>query len=166
MRPPAHGRVPLHPAYVNGVRAIALGALPRSNPAFADAMPAMQATIAACGLVPSGAHGLTFAYPDGLQPSERRVCNDRGIVAHVWEGIFLTFGDILAKHGDAARARELYANARSAPDFASWTLRDLLAERIAQADARAALYLDEDPGNDPTTWMEENRVCTGCHASD
>lgn len=157
--------VPLHPAYVSGVRAIALGALPRDHPAFPEAIVGMNATLAACGLEGTGEHGLTFAYPGGAQPSARRVCNDEGIVAHVWEGIFLTFGDIVVKHGDAARARELYANARSAPDFDTWTLRDLLDQRIAQAGERAALYLDEDPSNDPRTWMEEERICTGCHAS-
>lgn len=158
--------VPLHPVYVNGVRAITLGALPRSHPAFSDAVAAMQAVIAGCGLVASGEEGFSFAYPEGPQPSARRMCNDSGIVAHVWEGIFLTFGDIAVKQGEPARARALYANARSAPSFATWTLRDLLDERIAQADARAALYLDDDPGNDPKTWMEGDRICTGCHASE
>lgn len=157
--------VRLHPAYVNGVRAIALGALPRESPFFAEAIEALFATIAACGLEAGGVLGLTFAYPAGPLPSARRVCNDEGIVAHVWEGIFLTFGDILVKQGDAAKARALYENARSSPGFDTWLLRDLLEERIEQAPARAERYLDDDPANDPLTWMEEDRICVGCHAS-
>ncbi|HEY8518342.1 MAG TPA: hypothetical protein VIS07_22745 [Candidatus Binatia bacterium] len=158
--------VPLHPVYVNGVRAITLGALPRSHPAFADAVAAMEATIEGCGLVASGEDGLGFVHPEGTQPSARRMCNNLGVVAHVWEGILLTFGDIAVKQGDARRARALYASARSAPNSDTWTLRELLDERIAQADARAALYLDDDPSNDPKTWMEGDKICTGCHASE
>jgi hypothetical protein len=44
-------------------------------------------------------------------------------------------------------------------------LRELLEQRIADADARAALYLDDDPANDPQTWMESDLICVGCHAS-
>lgn len=157
--------VALHPAYVHGVRAISLGSLPRAHPAFAEASAAVRATIAACGLEASGENGLTFAYPAGPLPSARRVCNDEGVVAHVWEGIFLTFGDILVKQGDAAGGRALYANARSSPAFDTWLLRDLLDERVEQAAARAELYLDDDPSNDPPTWMEGDRICVGCHAS-
>ena len=155
--------MPLHPAYVSGVRAIALGALPRTHPGFAEAIEAIGENFAACGLSGSGDLGLSVTYPEGRQTSARRVCNDEGVVAHVWEGIFLTFGDVLVKGGDAARGRALYLNARAAPGYASWTLRDLLEERIAQADERAALYLDDNPDNDPPTWMEEDRICVGCH---
>jgi hypothetical protein len=155
--------VALHPAYVNGVRAIALGALPRTHPGFAEAVDAVGETLAACGLSGSGDLGLTFDYPAGPQTSAHRVCNDEGVVAHVSEGIFLTFGDVLVKHGDAARGRALYENARAAPGYASWILRELVEERIVQADARAALYGDDDPANDPLTWMEEDRICVGCH---
>lgn len=159
------GAVPLHPAYVNGVRGIGFGALARSHPLFAEAEPALFAVVEACGYQGSGEFGLRFAYPEGALPSPRRVCNDSGLVAHVWEGLFLTFGDVLVKQGDAARARVVYENARSSPAYDRWILRDLLEERIAGADARAALYLDDDPANDPLTWMEEDQVCVGCHAS-
>jgi hypothetical protein len=159
------GAVPLHPAYVNGVRGIAFGGLPRSHPLFAEAEAALFATVEACGYEGGGEHGLRFAYPPGALPSARRVCNDSGLVAHVWEGLFLTFGDVVVKRGDADRARVLYANARSAPDYDRWILRDVLEDRIAGADARAQLYLDDDPANDPPTWMEGDQVCVGCHAS-
>jgi hypothetical protein len=159
------GAVPLNPAYVNGVRGIGLGALPRSHPLFAEAEGALFAVVEACGYESSGEDGVRFTYPEGGLPSARRVCNDSGLVAHVWEGLFLTFGDVVVKQGDAARARVVYENARSSPAYDRWLLRDLLEERIAGADARAALYLDEDPANDPLTWMEEDQVCVGCHAS-
>jgi hypothetical protein len=47
----------------------------------------------------------------------------------------------------------------------AWLFPDELEARIASAEERAALYADEDPDNDPPTWMAERKLCVGCHAS-
>jgi len=159
------GAVPLNPAYVHGVRALVFGALPRAHPLFQQAIDGVRRSLEACGSVGGGEQGLTFAYAAGPLPSAQRVCNDSGIVAHVWEGLFLTFGDILVKQGEADKARAAYENAKASPAYDTWLLREPLEERIAQAGARADLYLDDDATNDPLTWMEEDRICVGCHAS-
>jgi hypothetical protein len=155
--------VPLHPVYVNGVRGITLGALPRTHPLLADAAAALDQTFTLCAL--EGDDANLFVYPPGRLPSERRMCNDEGIVAHVWEGILLVAGDIAVKQGDPERARALYASARTSPTYDSWMMRDFLEQRIVDADDRAARYLDDDPANDPQTWMEGDLICVGCHAS-
>ena len=62
-------------------------------------------------------------------------------------------------------ARVMYANVKYADNYATWPYRDVL-ETIAGSDlnARAALYADADPKNDPPLSVP-NRSCVYCHAT-
>jgi hypothetical protein len=157
--------VALDSAYIHGIRALAYGALGTDHRYFHEALDGLQGTVEACQYESGGEHALAYAYPTEDLPHDQRVCNNSGAVAHVWEGFFLTYGDVMTKLGDGAAARILYENAKASPTYDRWTLTDLLRRRIDDADARAALYSDDDPANDPRTWMEEGLMCTGCHAS-
>jgi hypothetical protein len=55
--------------------------------------------------------------------------------------------------------------ARYADNYATWPYRDVL-EAIAASDlnARAALYADANPNNDPPFGVP-NRSCVYCHAT-
>ncbi len=76
----------------------------------------------------------------------------------------LNFGNGLTKAGDIEAARIMLANARYAKHYATWPYREEL-EAVASSDlrARAALYADGDPGNDPPFGVP-NRGCVYCHA--
>ena len=154
--------VRFYPPYVNGVRTQAFLMLPADHAYFPEALDAMYETLADCGFdhVPNGDFSIT--YPER---APRPTCSNAGAVDHVWEGIFLIYGDLFLKRGDARRARQLYETAKASPTFDAWPFGAELAERIASADDRAALYTDGDRGNDPPTWLQEKNLCVGCHAS-
>jgi hypothetical protein len=96
----------------------------------------------------------------------KKACWSEGDIApHSLEGYMLNLGNGLVKAGQVDVARVVYANARYAKNYAAWPYRQVL-ETIAASDlnARAALYGDGDPSNDPPLAVP-NRSCVYCHAT-
>ncbi len=155
--------IPFYPPYVNGVRTQAMGMLPRDHQYFPQAIDAMHETLAACGVQATPGSDLRIVYPSAA--NTQGTCWNSGHVDHVWEGIFLIYGDVLVKSGNPSLGRQLYETARLSPTFDAWLFPDVLEARIASAEQRAVLYLDGDRENDPPTWMEDRNLCIGCHAS-
>jgi hypothetical protein len=96
----------------------------------------------------------------------KKACWSEGDLApHSLEGYMLNLGNGLVKAGNVEAARIIYANARYAKNYAEWPYRQVL-ETIAASDlnARAALYADSDPTNDPPLGVP-NRSCVYCHAT-
>jgi len=87
------------------------------------------------------------------------------LAPYAWEGIFLNLGSGLVKAGQIDAARVAFANAKLAPNYGTWPYRAEF-ESIAGSDlaARAALYADADPSNDPPTHIA-GRGCVYCHAT-
>jgi hypothetical protein len=157
--------VPLYPAYIHGIQALAFGALAKTHADFPRGADALAATLAACNIAAPDGGAPSAEYSTSLPADRLGTCSDEGVVAHVWEGFWLTYGDIYAKKGDASAARTAYGNAKNAPRYNRWTLTDVLDKRLTDVDHRVQLYTDSDPSNDPTTWMEEGHICVGCHAN-
>ncbi len=154
--------VRFYPPYVNGVRTQAFLMLSNDHAYFPEALEAMYATLEDCGFEHEPGADFAITYPSRAAAP---TCSNAGVVDHVWEGIFLIYGDLFVKMGDARRARQLYETAKASPTFEAWPFGDELAQRIASADARAELYLDGDRSNDPPSWLQEQNLCTGCHTS-
>ena len=96
----------------------------------------------------------------------KKACWSEGDLApHSLEGYMLNLGNGLVKTGDIDAGRTIYANAKYAKNYATWPYRHVL-EAIAASDlnARAALYADADPSNDPPLGVA-NRGCVYCHAT-
>jgi hypothetical protein len=96
----------------------------------------------------------------------KKACWSEGDIApHSFEGYMLNLGNGLVKAGQVDVARIVYANAKYAKNYTSWPYRDVL-ESIAASDlsARAALYADSDPSNDPPLSVP-NRNCVYCHST-
>jgi hypothetical protein len=96
----------------------------------------------------------------------KKACWSEGDLApHSLEGYMLNLGNGLVKAGDIDAARIIYANAKYAKNYTTWPYRQVL-EAIAASDlnARAALYADVDPSNDPPLGVA-NRGCVYCHAT-
>jgi hypothetical protein len=156
-----HG-IEIFPSYSYFLRALASAGSPADSDDFAAVLPSMQAVLDTCNSKKSSTGG--YAYDKGPLPSELRVCNDEGIVPHVWEGFLINYGDLLLKAGKGAgEARAMYQAATQAPRFDKWPFASALQARIDDADSRAALYADGDPSNDPKIWMQDGHICTGCH---
>lgn len=96
----------------------------------------------------------------------KKACwSESAIAPHSFEGIMLNLGNGLVKAGQVDAAKVVYANAKYADNYATWPYRGEL-ERLAASDlyARAALYADTDPLNDPPLGVP-NRGCSYCHAT-
>jgi|GEM_PF-1712513 len=96
----------------------------------------------------------------------KKACWSEGTLApHSFEGFMLNLGNGLVKAGQIDAAKVMFANARYADHYAEWPYRQYL-ELVANSDlkARAALYADNDPSNDPPLAVP-NRGCSYCHAT-
>jgi hypothetical protein len=104
----------------------------------------------------------------GLKTNEgpRRVCWNSWIAPHNFEGFFLNMGDMLVKSGDWQTAQRIYANARLSGEYAQWKFRDVLEERIAQAEANVAMFNapPDAAGRMAKPIMIRSAFsCVGCH---
>jgi len=95
---------------------------------------------------------------------KKRACWNSWIAPHNFEGFFLNMGDMIVKQGDPATARRVYADARLSKTYQAWPFRNVLDDRIAQADENVALFRKERPGEKTRTMMVSSTfACTGCH---
>lgn len=97
----------------------------------------------------------------------KRVCWSGGSIApHNFEGFFWNMGDMLVKSGDWRTGQKIYANSKLAPDYGSWKYRQVLEERIAEAQANVALFnAPPDAFNRPIkpVLSESVYACVACH---
>jgi hypothetical protein len=96
----------------------------------------------------------------------KKACWSEGTLApHSFEGFMLNLGNGLVKAGQIQAAKVMFANARYAEHYSEWPYRQYL-ESVEGSDlnARAALYADNDPSNDPPLAVP-NRGCSYCHAT-
>jgi len=151
-----------HKPYGHFLRALALAPQPRDDPKFELAVSDMLAVATECGY-PDGDATARYSYPsDPSNSVSPHVCLNEGFVPHVWEGVFLAYGDIALKAGwKAEDARALYRSAQSAPGYDTWPFADVLEARIDDADNRAKRHQDRNPFNDPELWGTQ--ICAGCH---
>jgi len=71
----------------------------------------------------------------------------------------------LLKAGQVEQARIIFQNAHYAPNYDTWPYRPVLDSiENSDLDARAALYADTNPNNDPPLGVP-NRGCSYCHAT-
>jgi hypothetical protein len=99
----------------------------------------------------------------GTQPE---ICFDEGLAPHNLEGSFLLFGDLYTKAGRVEDAVASYQTAAAVGAANGWKPAFLeRARRLAvEAPARAALYADDDPANDPPfTDFGGAGNCATCH---
>ena len=96
----------------------------------------------------------------------KRVCWNSWIAPHNFEGFFLNMGDMLVKSGDWQTAQKIYANARLSADYAQWKFRDVLEERITQAEANVAMFnapRDAAGRMAKPIMVSSAFSCVGCH---
>ncbi len=124
-------------------------ALPRTDPRFEPAVDAVIAYLAA----PETLACL------GTQPE---ICSNAGLAPRNLTGATLLFGDVYAKAGNIAQARMWYAIAAGTAG-PSYRFLALAQARLADADARVARYLDDDPGNDDQIVGTGEENCAVCH---
>jgi hypothetical protein len=148
---------------------LAYDQLPAFHPDYGKAVDAALDNVDAClgehvdRDVPDISKYLGQATTEG----PKRACWNTWLAPHNAEGFYLWVGDLLVKQGKVAAAKVMYANVPRIAEYAQWPYRHLLDDRMrSDLDAKAALYQDADPKNDPPFGgEEENRRCVVCHAA-
>lgn len=123
---------------------------PRTSPAFHQGLAALRATEDAC---PSE--------PENPDPS----CENTTRWPHNQEAYLTFFADYELKAGNVDRARELLLAVRQHPDASRWPFLHEAEDRWKNLEQYAALYANQDPGDDPPHLMSgHNRFsCQSCH---
>jgi len=128
--------------------------LPPSDPRFADVF----------GLVAEYISDPDTLSCVGTQPE---ICANAGFAPRNIAGALTLFGDVYAKGsgGDPAliQQAEFFYTIAAAGGQNGYRFADALAQRAGQAAQRAALYLDDDPTNDPFLIGAGPEACAVCH---
>jgi hypothetical protein len=104
--------------------------------------------------------------------SQPEICADVGLAPRNVAGALMLFGDVFVKGAgldpaNVDRAEEFfYPIASAGAGFVpNYRFADAVAERVGpgKAQARAALYLDDDPTNDPPIVGAGPQACAVCH---
>jgi hypothetical protein len=97
---------------------------------------------------------------------DARACLNSPMAPHNEEGFMLNMGDMLVKSGDWQTAGKIYALARRSPDYAQWPYREVLEQRIRDAQANVTAFnAAAVPGQKPATpiMLGSGFSCTACH---
>ncbi|WP_394835701.1 hypothetical protein LVJ94_02070 [Pendulispora rubella] len=150
-------------------KSLAYDGLPASDPDYAKAVDAAFDTYEACfGEKADRNHPDISKYLDrATDTGPNRACWNDWIAPHNAEGFYLYWGDLLVKQGKVDVARIVYNNAKLVKEYPKWPYKSLLDDRLnANLQAKAALYWDADPKNDPPLGgASAGHACTYCHAA-
>jgi len=136
-----------------------------SDPLFQQGVEDMWLGIDACLGEPIDRHNPDYTKFMWMQTRTgvKRVCWNNDKAPHGHEGFFLGFGDMLVKNNQPEIAKIIYANAKLSPVYTAWPYKDVLEQRIATANQRAALYLGTNQTRYPRTLISEPFACMACH---
>jgi len=120
----------------------AMSRLPHTDSKYTEAVEYQWQNLDVCA--EEKVDRLTVQY-DRYMPREttegrKRPCWNSSIAPHNFEGFFLNMGDMLVKQGDPATARRVYANAKLSRTYQAWPFRNILEDRIVQADENVARF--------------------------
>ena len=147
-----------YPAFNLFTAAFTHSGLPADDARFRDALGQLWRNVDACSGVRS------HATPAELYHIARRAdssCANTVKAPHNFEGFVLHLGDMLVKTGEPSQAVAVYERARLAPAFADWPYRELLEERITNADIAAQRARE---GRPVPMMLGSAYACAACHA--
>jgi tetratricopeptide (TPR) repeat protein len=140
---------------------------PADSPRFREALQWQWDTLDACVNA-----RIDHANPDfgpymgqSTTTGRKRACWNSAIAPHNLEGFFFNMGDLLVKAGDWQTARKIYANARLAPEYASWPYAAALDQRIVDAESNVKAFnstSNEEREQHPMMFNSEFS-CMACH---
>jgi hypothetical protein len=149
--------IDLFPEYGHFLRGFATASLASTDPTFLKYGPSDMEAITKDCMLETDASG-AWVYPkEGHPKYGKRVCTNSGIVPHVWEGWFMTFGDLAVKAGwTAERASAAYRTAKSSPTYDQWPFKNELEQRISN-------LADGNPANEVQFTVTGMHICSTCH---
>ena len=116
--------------------------LPHTDSKYTEAVEYQWQTLDVCA--EERVDRVTVAYDKYMAKEtttgRKRACWNSSIAPHNFEGFFLNMGDMIVKQGDPATARRVYADAKLSRTYQAWPFRQILDDRIAQADDNVARF--------------------------
>ena len=143
-----------------------LSRLPHYDSKFEDALEYQWKTLERCSgtKIDRDNPDYTFALAQESLEGDKRACWNSPVVPHNFEGFFLNMGDMLVKAGAPETAKTIYANARLSKTYDDWPYRELLEERIRNADANVLTFRYPSAGAKTETVMVTSTfACVACH---
>lgn len=146
--------------------------LPASSDGFKLALEQQWQNLEVCGHMTLDRHGGNLdRFAQGVAQAtansrDARACLNSDKAPHNEEGFFLNMGDMLTKSGDWQTARKVYAAAKQSPDYAQWPYREVLEQRIRDAEANVSVFNTAPaPGGKSATPMMigSDAACMACH---
>jgi uncharacterized protein YceK len=102
--------------------------------------------------------------PQATDKGIKRVCWNTWIAPHNFEGFFLNMGDMQVKSGDWQTGRKLYENAKLSSTYAQWNFREVLEQRIRDAQQNVAAFnAKPDTANYKPLMGASSFSCVACH---
>jgi len=93
-----------------------------------------------------------------------RACYNSWIAPHNIEGYFLHMGDMITKTGDYTTAMKIYELAKSSPNYSSWSFKEVLENRIKNAERNTKTFLSKNQkGIDNVIINNSGNLCMSCH---
>ena len=139
-----------YPGFVLFSKLLVHADLPPTDPQFLDAVDGVRQNLEYCGTLISGL-------------SDDPACPNHPRAAHNVEGAAVVMGDAFVKAQDLEAARDIYEQAKLSPDYGTWNYQQLLEERIATIETRAAAYATPLPLDDPQAAWQSTIQCSICH---
>jgi hypothetical protein len=102
--------------------------------------------------------------PQATDKGIKRACWNTWIAPHNFEGFFLNMGDMQVKSGDWQTGRKLYENAKLSSTYAQWNFREVLEQRIRDAQQNVAVFnAKPDTSNYKPLMGASSFSCVACH---
>jgi uncharacterized protein YceK len=102
--------------------------------------------------------------PQATDKGIKRVCWNTWIAPHNFEGFFLNMGDMQVKSGDWQTGRKLYENAKLSSTYEQWKFREVLEQRIRDAQQNVAAFnAKPDAANHKPLMGASSFSCVACH---
>ncbi len=93
-----------------------------------------------------------------------RACYNSWIAPHNIEGYLLNMGDMIVKTGDFQTARNVYALAKSSPNYETWFFKNILENRIENAERNRIIFNDKNQtGIENVSISQSGSMCMSCH---
>jgi hypothetical protein len=134
-----------YPSFVLFSKLLVYADSPRDAPEFQNAFDAVVSNIDSCNHTPT-------------DPA----CTN-ATIPHNREGAAIFLGDVYTKALRKDDALGMFTDAMAGPDYPTWSYQDVLTGRLADLDARIALYSNTDPSDDPPAAWGANNQCALCH---
>lgn len=157
----------VNPHYNYNAAGIVMSGLDRDHPYFQEAIQFFWKNIDVCidQKMDRQNPDITNFFPKQFPTNDYKFCWNTAKAPFSFEGRYLFMGDALVKNGQPEIARKIYAFSKVSPTYNEWHFKDLLEERIKNADQYAQMYLStEKEIRDQIPFAKNSAyACVLCH---